>query len=420
MGRPLKGPIRIGNSPTYYARLTVKPAQRAAAGTSRLHKSLGTTDKTIALQRWPMAYAALQDELKLRLQLPLTEHHLIRARLEAGHGATRTTWEEEAGAWNEEKLDAHDQASEILNVQSLDQNDPLHEEVFKAVQRGSLTTWTDLLENHGRVRLRKTGKTPAPGTVQKTESAIKAISGICPFPSQLTKDKVKEMVAMFERQNCKPITISGRLGLLKALVTSGIRSDLLAMEVNPFTLVDFSAVSNKEDSRKEFNKEQIKVLLSSQYGEQFRVLLGTGMRITEMMTRDLETDLQGNMLVVRWNEKKDMRTKTESSIRRVPLDDRAIKAVKDFYALELSNERLKNKLREAVRALFNDRRLVVHSCRHSFKSITRAVGMPAEVSDEISGHAKANVNPTADGYGSYPDELLLKENQKVWDYLDSI
>ena len=72
---------------------------------------------------------------------------------------------------------------------------------------------------------------------------------------------------MFEQQNCKPITISGRLGLLKALVTTGIRSNLLAMEGNPFTLVDFSAVSNRDDSRKEFNKEQIKVLLNCQYGE---------------------------------------------------------------------------------------------------------------------------------------------------------
>ena len=135
MGRPLKAPC-IGNSRTCYARLTVKPAQRAATGTSRPHKSLRTTDKTIALQRWPMAYAALQDELKLHLQLPLTEDHLIQARLEAGHGATPSTWEEEAGAWREEKPDTEEQTSAILNVQGLDINEPLHDEVFKAVQRG--------------------------------------------------------------------------------------------------------------------------------------------------------------------------------------------------------------------------------------------------------------------------------------------
>ena len=68
----------------------------------------------------------------------------------------------------------------------------------------------------------------------------------------------------------------------------------------------------------------------------------------------------------------------------------------------------------------DDKRLVVHSCRHTFKTICRVVGMAHEISDAISGHLKQNISPTSDGYGSYPDELLIKENQRVWDYLDEL
>ena len=78
------------------------------------------------------------------------------------------------------------------------------------------------------------------------------------------------------------------------------------------------------------------------------------------------------------------------------------------------------KLNLTIREHFTDKRLVVHSCRHSFKTISRAVGMPADISDELSGHAKASVSAVSDGYGSYPDELLIKESSKVWSYLNDL
>ncbi len=40
--------------------------------------------------------------------------------------------------------------------------------------------------------------------------------------------------------------------------------------------------------------------------------------------------------------------------------------------------------------------------------------------DAISDYKKQSISPTSDGYGSYPHELLLRENQKVWDYLNEL
>lgn len=68
---------------------------------------------------------------------------------------------------------------------------------------------------------------------------------------------VKQMVKLMESQGKKPITIHSKLGKVQAIISTGVESDLLPYEVNPFKLVDFSAVTTTEGARKEFNKEKI-------------------------------------------------------------------------------------------------------------------------------------------------------------------
>jgi hypothetical protein len=46
--------------------------------------------------------------------------------------------------------------------------------------------------------------------------------------------------------------------------------------------------------------------------------------------------------------------------------------------------------------------------------------MPIDVSDELDGHKKTITSNVSDGYGIYPDELLIEQNQKVWNYLDNL
>ena len=417
MGRPLKGPVRIGNAPTWYARLTVKPADRQRAGTTRLHKSLGTTDYNTALQRWSEAYKSLQDELRLKLGAPIEDHALIRARLDAGYASEMITPD------GVETLSDHDQAAQILNVQALDEDNPLHEEVFNAVTTGSrsLATWDLLIDNHVKVKTRKTGRQPSASTSRKTKAAVKEISEICPYPSQLDKAKVKEMVNYYESLGKKPSTISCQLGLVSGLVTSAIKSDLLEIEVNPFGLVDFSAITSEEDSRKEFSSSQIKILIAdATYGGAFRLMIATGMRIGELLFRNYPDDLSNEMLIIRDNPKLEWKPKTRSSYRRVPIDAQGLDDLERLYAIPHTPRTKEGHLRATVRKYFDEKSLVVHSCRHSFKTLARVTGVDLNVSDEISGHAKQMVSKTSDCYGSYPDDLLKKESKKVYDYLDNL
>ena len=125
------------------------------------------------------------------------------------------------------------------------------------------------------------------------------------------------------------------------------------------------------------------------------------------------------MLIIRKDLERGVRVKTKSSIRRVPLDASAIETVKQVHEqLKTTNVRTYGRyLNDTIRKHFTDKRLVLHSCRHTYKTFARACGLPADVSDEISGHSKSTVSAVSDGYGEYPDEVLLKANQKIWDYL---
>jgi hypothetical protein len=46
--------------------------------------------------------------------------------------------------------------------------------------------------------------------------------------------------------------------------------------------------------------------------------------------------------------------------------------------------------------------------------------MPADISDEITGHRKASVSAVSDGYGHYPDEVLLAWAEEMYSQLVSM
>jgi integrase len=417
MGRKLQGPVKIGKSPTYYARLTVPPKDRDRAGQKRLTRSLQTTDIKVALERWADAYKALQQELSLRLSTPITDHDLIRARIDAGYADDTKQYGRE---FNPDFTD-QEKAEQILNVRELDPTNALHLETFKAVESGSLVTWQDLLDNHCKITLRKKGKPLSDSTIQKTKNSINSILGICPYPSSITKKLVKEMVNKYEREGKKASTTSSNLTLLQTIVNSGIKYDLLDFEKNPFELVDFAAKTNEDDERKEFTLEQIKILINdAEYGGIFRLMIGTGLRIGEICNRNIDKDINNGMLIIRANPELKWKPKSQSSWRRVPIDAKAEKALRAFYAEGFKPDTNAKNLRTTVRNYFDDPLLVVHSCRHSFKTLARMNQLDIAVSDEISGHAKVTVSKTADGYGSYPDELLKQECKKVYDYIDKL
>jgi integrase len=215
----------------------------------------------------------------------------------------------------------------------------------------------------------------------------------------------------------KPKTIAVKCGLLQSLIQTGIEADALSLEVNPFTLVSFSGASREEDRRRAFDlRTELPILKTSPYWPIFRLLMGSSMRIGELWSRRLQ-DIDNMVVIIKDNPARNWRPKTASSYRRIPLDADAAAVLRDLLPVS-SVQGFEDRLRKEIRRLFpSDTTLTVHSTRHTFKSITRLVGMPADISDEIDGHKKSTVSAVSDCYGHYPDEILIKENQKVWEYL---
>ena len=143
------------------------------------------------------------------------------------------------------------------------------------------------------------------------------------------------------------------------------------------------------------------------------------MRTGELITREPD-DIDEKMLIIGANKAKQWEPKTKSSYRRIPLDDRAIEALNFVFNSKMADRTLMEYMRNTVRNNFEDRTLTMHSTRHTFKTLTRVVDMPSTVSDSINGHAKAQVSQTSDSHGEYPDELLIQENQKVYDHLNKL
>jgi integrase len=411
MGRPLKGPVKINAAnQNWFARLTVKPADRARAGCNRLTRSLGTSDYSEAMRRWPAAYQALQEELSLRLA-GTTDPSLIRARLPLMQIDESLTPDTTALS--------HKELAELVLNTDLDPKDPLHRNVYESISSGAAIdlTWSELLSTYQREKDRKRGRPVSPSTLKNIRQAIKSIEPIQPFPAKLTKQEVRQLIGVFEASGLKPKTISVKCGLLQSLIQTGIECDAIDVTVNPFTLVSFSGATREEDRRRAFDlRTELPILKTSKYWPIFRLLIGSSMRIGEVWSRRNE-DFDGNIVIIRDNPSLKWRPKTASSYRRIPLDSDAMAVLKDLLPVS-SVQGFEKRLRDEVRRLFPfDTTLTVHSTRHTFKSLSRMVGMPADISDEIDGHKKTTVSAVSDAYGHYPDEVLALHQGKVWGWL---
>ena len=62
----------------------------------------------------------------------------------------------------------------------------------------------------------------------------------------------------------------------------------------------------------------------------------------------------------------------------------------------------------------------VHSARHTFITIARQADCSDSVITALTGHAVKGTSRIAQQYGLFPDEVLLREAQKVWTYIENL
>jgi hypothetical protein len=418
----LRGPRKKANGgPNWYACLTVPKPLRSRVGKSELWRSLGTSDPSLASKLYGAAIEALEGQLEALVAEPALAEQVERNR---GPVLTGIPVERDGKrTWIQYEEDDPALVAEILTENRADKEitEPLVYEALKKRERMAMT-WEELRDFYAKTRLNKKGQSLSESALFEINKAIELMRQQAPYPDLLTVRHCRDIYkSLIDAGRLKPKTIMSRLGMAKTMIKTGIKHEALKLTVNPWEPVDFIVESRPEDSYRSFTKEEVQTLFSmTEHAHIWYVLFGTALRIGEFWSRD-RSHLDGQMLVVTATARQKNRLKTDTSNRRIPLNEKALRYLEDSLPFEKSKDTLQRKLRSELHLLDSrDDKLVIHSTRHTWKTWSRRVGIPIDVSDEIDGHKKKITTDVSDGYGIYPDELLIEQNNKVWSYLDDL
>lgn len=297
----------------------------------------------------------------------------------------------------------------------------------------------------------KAERTPKPRTVRDLTRTVKRFEAV--VGKMAVQDVTKQHVIAFKdallSEGKTPGNINIIIPFLGTLFNYAVDNDLIP--ANPAKGIKVADKRRAKDKRREFNKEELKALFSGPVhtdgarpvgggGEAAYWLpllaLYTGARQTELgqlWTDDVyeesyldEEDNEHSAWVMRFvdNEERGQNVKTDGSERRVPIHPdlialgflKVVAVAKSkgpariFHKINptAEGELMGNWSKWFSRYLrkergITDERVVFHSFRHSFKHYARAVKVPTEVSNEITGHETGDV---ADQYGGLEYPLL--------------
>lgn len=387
MGRRRLGPVQLNGGATYYARLTVPPALRQQAGKTRLIRSLGTTSHSIALSRYGAVYAELEKELQT-----LLKGDTFRRKVELSA-------EGEISPEHPSPLSPRELAEQVLGS-DLDPSNPLHAHVyaFYDQQTPLPVSWDEALEIWKELGSRERTRPISPGTLRKTESVIKLISAYG-SPADLTVDTIDRFVADRER-SVDVSTVKANLKLLSAILTALVKKRKLQRNI----LMDYSYVVNKKSSKRAYTDEEFR-LVKQLHPACFWIGM-TGVRPGELENGVIED----NILIVQdtGDDGEEWRPKTLSSYRRVPLPP-------GFSRPTTSPKTWRTNLRKII----TDKAVTPHSGRHFFIEVSRRAGCDSQIVAEICGHGSDIGSSSQRGYGRFTDEVLIREAQKIWSYINN-
>jgi integrase len=397
VGRRKQGPRQLKAGGPFFAVLHIKQKDRAAVGKERLVRSLQTTDHSLALKRYGVALSQLEAELQALLK-PKT----FKERVEGGDNGLVQPGETSLPPLELTRLTLGD----------FNPEDPTHEAVFNYYQSGQPlpVTWDEALDLWLKEANRNRLEPVSAGTIPKVREVVEAFSHNGQ-PHQITKQIVRQWIDDMEEEY-KPNSIKTKKGYLTAVFSALITNDKVNTS-NPFKDVKYSAKTPLAEQRRTFTDEEIR-LIHQKYPQVFWMIM-TGLRSGEYFSR-LAKDLNGQMLTIdRQPSKGDWRPKTPSSYRRLPVP-------KEF---ELTPHKImvSSKTTMLARELSKDipdPTATVHSARHTFYSISRRADCNDSVIEAITGHAKKEVSRVAQSYGLFTGEVLLREAQKVWTYIENL
>lgn len=365
MGRPTTGPRRNSKSnPILYAFLK--------HGGKLYKESLRTTDKGVALDRYPAAMRRLKLKAQGIKTVEITRPTDTVIEWDVPDGMDLTP----------ANLDAHGfkreiQASEVLDPEAF------------------VISWEEALAIHIQRQEEKRGRAISQGTIKGMRYAI-ADMGMA--PADVTTQDIRDFMAILKARGLSPLTISQRASLLQGITQTLVRQDLI--EQNPWQRVDFAAKSKKHI--REATPQEIKAIVDAGHTA-LTALAFSGMRVGELISRD-KSHLKDGWLTI--NDTATWRPKSEGSERRLPIPE--------WIDVQLPT-RKKSSLHNDITTLCPS--LSCHGLRHAYKTAIREAQIPFDVGEFILGHA-APGGDISSRYGRFSDEAVLSSSQKVWDVIE--
>ncbi|WP_017960179.1 tyrosine-type recombinase/integrase [Rhizobium leguminosarum] len=227
--------------------------------------------------------------------------------------------------------------------------------------------------------------------------------------------------AMLDR--VKPTSAERYMNTINAVINHAIKEFELDT-VNRFAGLAITKETAAKDDRLPYTPDQLSKVRarvlnrgSDDLKRIWRILEGTGCRIAEvtgLMVADTVTE--GNLPHINLVFHPHRRLKTEGSIRKVPLLGDALAAAKEAieatgddpllfaaYCRDRGPDAASAALMKHVRACVTDKKVTVHSLRHTMADKLRTAGVSAADRELVLGHASGKIG---DNYGG--DDARLK------------
>ncbi|PBC22143.1 integrase [Mesorhizobium sp. WSM4311] len=249
---------------------------------------------------------------------------------------------------------------------------------------------------------------------------VKALNRGDPQIKSLTRTDAREVRDhMLADGDMSPATVHRYLNDLRAIITHAIKEvDDLKGATNPFNGLEVKKQTLAKEDRKPFNEGQLKAARARVLGHAsvdlqrvWRMLEQTGCRLAEvtgLMVEDVHLDRGHPYLDLKVHPHR--RLKNAGSVRRVPLVGDALKAAQEAhgeagerallfpsYAREGGATAASQVLMKHVRKVVADRKVTVHSLRHTLKDRLVKADVPEAVQNMILGHSSGAVSEAYGG-----------------------
>ena len=386
MGRRSVGPVQLNGGDTWYVRLWVPRPLRQQVGKTTLIRSLKTTDHDVALRRYGAAYSDLEKELQSLLS-PQT----FRQKVELSAEDTSMKRFDD-----DQPLTPLEQTRLFVGDFNLD--DPLHVHTFDDYNTGKelSLSWDEALEIWQEVRNREGPRRLSKSSISKVKCNVADFRSYCQ-PQDITFDILDEFVSDQEKR-VQPTTVKSKLKGLSGILSALVSNHKLPRNI----LKDYSYKVGRSSERRPYTDEEFKIIAENVSSCLWLAM--TGMRSGELENGVVEK----NIMVVSAFDDDEFRPNKFSSSRRVPLPP-------GFERPTNSAKRWRVNLRKFIK----DRNVTPLSGRHFFLQTSRRADCDEQIIAAICGHGSSLGSTTQSRYGEFTDDVLIREAQKVWNFVDS-